>query len=440
MQERLAHTLFDEGLVKKTDRILCAVSGGADSMVMSYLLHRIGLDIVIAHCNFQLRDSESDADESFVSQFCSENNIPFVYKRFNTKAYSRANKLSIQEAARKLRYDWFEEQKEQHKCDWICTAHNLSDNAETILINQIRGTGIKGLTGIPVQRDNILRPMLTFSAKEIRTYANEQNVAYRIDSSNASDTYMRNALRHHVTPELMKIDAGFEQTFADNAARIQEASTLLDTFISEFKKQHITVSSGNLMIPKNELLSFPHPHIILSKLVTNAGFESDQLKQLIASNTVGRRIESDTHSLYVDRKHLVLKSKATSHPTLHLKTLGSYQFGQSSITISVKRKAEITIPLSKNEVIVEKDVLHQSIEVREWQISDRIKPFGMQGHKLVSDVLIDNKVSSSIKKDVPILVVDETVMWVAGICFSEDFRVRLASLKPSDELLHIKLS
>jgi len=441
MQERLGHILFNEGKVKKTDRILCAVSGGADSIVMTYLMSQLGINVVVAHCNFQLRGKESDDDQSFVADFCNSHSIPFLTKSFDTIGYSRVNKTSIQEAARELRYKWFEEVLENENCSWVCTAHNLSDNAETMMINQLRGTGINGLSGIPVKRGSILRPMLQFSSSEIRTYATDHKIAFRVDSSNHSDAYLRNSIRHHVSPELAHIDSGFERTFLGNANKIKESVELLDALVSDFKHRHVKTTGNVVFIPKNELYSFPHPHIIVSKLVLNGHFDITQIKQLLESNEVGKRIESPSHELHSDRDYFILKSITDkSEAPLMLTQKGGFDYEGYSITLAHGSLKDLHFPLPKNEIAIESTCLEQSIEVRSWNQADQIQPFGMRGHKLVSDVFTDNKIASALKQEVPIFCVKNTILWVGGLCFSERFKLDLGKLHPSTEVLHITLT
>ncbi len=441
MQERLGHILFNEGKVKKTDRILCAVSGGADSIVMTYLMSQLGVDIVVAHCNFQLRGNESDEDEAFVADFCDKHGIPFVTKSFDTIGYSRVHKNSIQEAARDLRYAWFNQVSEIENCHWICTAHNLSDNAETMLINQLRGTGIKGLTGIPFKRESLLRPMLEFSSSEIRAYANDNKLAYRVDSSNHSDAYLRNSLRHRVTPELLQIASGFESTFLANANRIKESVTLLDAFVLDFKHRHVKRDGKTVFIPKKKLYSYPHPHIIVSKLLRNGNFEMGRIKQLLASNDVGKRIESVSHTLHSERDYFILKPISDEKiPTLDIRATGHFEFENWTISVVKRVLNDVKFPLSKSEIVIQSDVLAQSIQVRSWHQSDRIRPFGMKGNKLISDVLTDNKISSALKPEIPIFTIDDTIFWVGGLCFSELFKLNLNATDQSTEVVHITLS
>ena len=432
MQERLDHILFNEGFIKKTDRIVCAVSGGADSVVMVHLLNAIGLPIVVAHCNFMLRGNESDLDAQFVEKLCANLRIPFHSKRFDTEAFSTSNHVSIQEAARKLRYEWFEQLRQELTFDLIATAHNKTDQLETVLINQIRGTGLSGLTGIPNKRESIIRPMLSFTQKEIRQYASENKIDYRNDSSNASDKYLRNKLRHNVLPSLLDIEPNIESIVTRNSTHLQEYDSLFDHVISMVKKEHVRTTNGITFILINVVHCYPHQHIILYRLLSNTGFSYEQFRDITSSKDVGSHIQNDAFNISKDRTdYIVRPTEKNTFEAITISKLGTYHFGRKTILVEEQDRSSLKLPFPKNKCVVDRSVLHQSIAVRSVVVGDKIQPFGLTGSKLVSDVLIDNKVANSLKSLVPIFEVDQEILWVGGYCFSEKYRINPDSSEDS---------
>jgi tRNA(Ile)-lysidine synthase len=441
MQERLEHILFNEGLVKKTDRILCAVSGGADSIILATLLKDSGLKIGVAHCNFQLRGKESDADMAFVEEFCLTKNIKFHSTIFETDNISKLKKKSIQETARELRYDWFKEIRLSEGYDLLATGHNQTDNLETILINQIRGTGLQGLTGIPTKRGLIIRPLIQFSASEIRSYAKEKSIPYRDDSSNATTDYLRNKLRHNVLPQLRSIEPNIESIFSKNAAKTKESLDLLIALTQDFKTRYIQTKNGLTYIPIQALHNYPHPHLLLSKLLPTDCFNFDQLKDLVTSKSIGKYVEGDLHRLTKDREHYILSSIIVKpiNP-VRITESGTFTFGLQSIQVELVTFSTITFPISQNCCILDSSHLYDGIDVCVWEQSDVIQPFGMRGTKLVSDVFTDNKVAEPVKKLIPVFKSNNEIFWVGELCFSERFRMDLSKLSRSNKVCKITIS
>ncbi len=227
-----------------TSKLLLALSGGVDSMVLADLLIQSGLKFSVAHCNFQLRGKASDGDSSFIEEFCKENQIDFFIKKFDVQGYQKTGNYSIQMAARNLRYDWFDELIQQYQFDFLLTAHQLDDSIETFLINLSRGTGIEGLTGIKKQKGKILRPLLPFSKNEILDYAEKNNVKWREDDSNNSDDYLRNKIRHRIIPVLKEINPNFAKSFTKSLNYLESDCELITFQIEKIKKK-IFVNQGD---------------------------------------------------------------------------------------------------------------------------------------------------------------------------------------------------
>lgn len=432
MQERLDHILFNEGFLKKTDRIMCAVSGGADSVVMTHLFNALGVPIIVAHCDFQLRGNESDQDAIFVESMCVDLGLPFHVKRFDTIGYSKQNNLSIQEAARALRYTWFESLRKEEKCDFIATAHNKTDNLETVLINQIRGTGLSGFTGISEKRDKIIRPILSFTSDEIRKYATQQNIRFRNDSSNASDKYLRNNLRHHILPKLIEIEPNIESIVLRNSTQMLEYDGLIEHVVADIKVRYITTKNDIIYIPISVVNSYPHPHLILYRLVSHSGLNYAQIHDLTQSTEVGTYIENADFKMSRDRTHYLLqKSVSINLSPISIDKCGVYSFADKKIRVQEIKGSDIELPMAQNACIIHRSVLETGIHVRTWSRADKIQPFGMSGSKLISDVLIDHKVPNLLKTYVPIFEVKEEIMWVGEYCFSEKFKMDLNSIQTS---------
>jgi len=228
----------------KERKLLVAVSGGLDSVVLTHLCHVLNLDITLAHCNFKLRGKESDEDENFVLELANKLDLEVVVESFDTETFANTEKLSIQMAARELRYDWFFNLAENLKFDDILTAHHADDNLETFLINLTRGTGLNGLTGIPEVNENIVRPLLSFSREQLENYASENNIIWREDASNASDKYLRNKLRHHVIPILKELNPQLLQNFENTQNNLQDTKRIIEDTIAKVQNKVVTVEGG----------------------------------------------------------------------------------------------------------------------------------------------------------------------------------------------------
>lgn len=422
MQERLAHIVFDEIGVKKSDRILIAVSGGADSIVLLRLLRNLGHTISAAHCNFSLRGEESDEDERFVRELCDDLGIELYCKRFETGLYAQQNKLSIQEAARNLRYTWFFELLSQHNHTFLATAHHKTDNLETVLINQIRGTGIKGYEGITSRpKQQIIRPLLHFTSKEIRALATEKNWAFRNDSSNDSLKYLRNQLRKKVIPKLLEIEPNLEEIVLRNSQQAQEHNALFESLINQHIKPLITEVQYGFNIPILPIQGYPQCHILLYNILSIHGFSYPQCVQIAMSRTVGSTFESNTALLTVDREFYMVSMKVNTPTPIQINNTGTYTYGNYSISVEETTYNPSKLKLDKNTCLILKP--DTPLFVRSWKKGERIQPFGTKGSKPISDVFIDAKVPLHKKPQTPILATPSDVIWVAGLCFSEKFKL-----------------
>lgn len=290
----------------KGKKLLLAVSGGLDSMVLTQLLQQLDYEIVVMHCNFQLRGLESFGDQQFIQEYSQQNDVPFVFTQFDTEAFANDFKVSTQVAARELRYSWFYEQLEILKADYILTAHHADDNLETFLINLSRGTGLEGLTGIPVQNEKVIRPLLSFSRQEIEDYAVANKIEWREDSSNASDKYLRNKIRHHLIPILKELNPAFISSFEKTQTFLKEAQDLVDDAAIMVYQQVAREEGEDIYFDLVRLLQLPNFNSYLYQWLKEFGFTAwEDIYELVNSQS-GKQVVAPYFRLIKDRDCLIL--------------------------------------------------------------------------------------------------------------------------------------
>ena len=397
----------------KDKKLLLAVSGGIDSMVLMHLFQQLNYDIAIAHCNFQLRGKESDGDEMLVKEICQDGYIPYFIESFDTEKYSRDNKLSIQLAARKLRYDWFQELLSENQLDYLVTAHHLDDTIETFLINFIRGTGLEGLTGIPAENGKIIRPLLPFSREEIEHYATENKVQWREDSSNASDKYVRNKLRHNIVPTLKELNTGFLESFQNTLYHLQQAKSLVEDATHLVYERVVAKSEQQLKIDLELLLQYPNYKAYLYQWLKEYGFTSwDDIYDLVQAQS-GKQVFSETHILLKDRTILQLYPKIK----LDEQTIYKIEKEQTNLNfpLNLSFSKAVNISLNVNRIIfVDVDKVQFPLELRKWHKGDYFYPAGMNGKKKLSKYFKDEKYSLLDKENQWLLCSNDQIVWVIG--------------------------
>jgi len=311
----------------KEARILIAISGGLDSVVLTHLCHQLELNTALAHCNFNLRGNESNADEAFVIKLGEEIDAEVFVQNFDTEDYANQEKLSIQMAARELRYNWFSDLAERLQFDYILTAHHADDNLETFLINLTRGTGLNGLTGIPEINDNIIRPLLPFSRDELEAYASTNDLEWREDSSNTSDKYLRNKLRHHVIPVLKETSPELLQNFKKTLENLNDSADIVDESLNAVAKRAIdTIDDYQITFKISEFKKVNNSKAYLYEMFKNYGFTqwNDILNLLDAQS--GKQVFSETHRLVKDREHLILADRNDDSRSDHFWKTAQYSF------------------------------------------------------------------------------------------------------------------
>ena len=397
----------------KDKKLLLAVSGGIDSMVLMHLFQQLNYDIKIAHCNFQLRGKESDADELFVKVKSEKLKVKSYFIRFDTENYSKENKLSIQLAARKLRYQWFQELLLENQLDYLVTAHHLDDNVETFLINFTRGTGLEGLTGIPAQNGNIIRPLLAFSRLEIENYALENEIQWREDSSNASDKYFRNKLRHVIVPILKELNTGFLDSFQNTLHHLQQAESLVNDASKLVYEKVVEEKESQLEIHLKPLLEFQNYKAYLYQWLKSYGFSAwNDIYDLVDAQS-GKQIFSETHFLLKDREKLILSVRKSSN--------------EEEIYVIKSLDDKVNIPLKlrfykgvnifethSNCIFVDESKLKFPLTIRKWQEGDYFYPSGMSGKKKLSKYFKDEKYSLLDKENQWLLGSEDQIVWVVG--------------------------
>ena len=392
-------------------RILLAVSGGIDSMVALYLFQQLKIDFFVAHCNFNLRGKESEEDEKFVKQFCKENNISFFVQSFETKKYAKENNLSIQVAARNLRYEWFYTLLEEQKLDFIVTAHHQDDVVETFLIHLTRGTGIEGLTGIPEVNGKIIRPLLPFSREEIEKYATENKIKWREDSSNSSDKYLRNRIRHDVVLILKELNSSFLQSFQNTINHLKQSKSVLDNHSKSVLSDLISHKENNQILNIKKLLLLENYQFYLYQWLSEYGFKAwNDIYDLVQSQT-GKIIHSETHELLKNRNELILYIKSNSNNDAFFTIDKNQKEVKVPLKIDISNVSDI-LNEDTNCIFVDEDKLQFPLQIRKWNTGDYFYPKGMQGKKKLTKFFKDEKYSLLDKSNSWLLCSDNEIVWV----------------------------
>lgn len=428
MLHKLREYIAKQVLIDKKEKVLLAVSGGIDSMVLLHLLLKEGYEVGVAHCNFQLRGKESNADEQFVKNACAEHKIPFFVKRFNTSQLSTQHKTGIQETARNIRYEWFSELMHQKGYDKLATAHQATDQLETIMLNLARGTGLKGLEGIPVKSGNLIRPLLFATRKEIETFAHKNQIRYREDSSNASDKYARNRVRLHMLPELLRINTQAVDHIRHTSEIVQEANAFIEAETSKWFQKHSYPVAEGVALEIKPLLRHKTPAFLLFYVLQPFGFNKDQVGQILTAiqGQPGKIFKSATHQLLKDRSVFIIS------PLTELKETGvAYRIETEKGKITAagfelkwkKKKVPAQLPKAENKVCLDLAKLKFPLLIRPWKEGDRFQPLGMKGKKKLSDFLTDQKISRNLKEQMMVLVSDAKIAWVINQRIDDQFKV-----------------
>ncbi len=427
-KEKLAAFINEHSLFQPKTPVLLGVSGGIDSTTMCYLFRECGFNFGIAHINFQLRGYESDEDEKFVTELAQQFRVAFFTERFDTALFAKENKISIQMAARTLRYGWLEQIRRTNSYHFVATAHHQDDRIETVLLNMFRGSGIRGLHGMKPKQDKIIRPMLCFSRDEIESFAGLNHIPFRQDRSNFETEYYRNKIRHEIIPSIEKHYPSFKNTFSENIEKWKDAEWLYDQMVSQVKKKVMEKKGEETFISISRLKLFPVIQNVLFEILKEFDFNTDQSRQVAASlNSIsGKIFYSSTHRLIKDRKHLIILLKDNEFSSEILIFESDQQVSILSLHMVLKsiEKNNFIIPKENAVHCLDQNLLEFPLLLRRWKKGDYFYPFGMKKKKKkISDYLIDKKIPLHQKDKIFVIESGGKIVAVAGERIDERFKI-----------------
>jgi tRNA(Ile)-lysidine synthase len=419
-------------LFARDNKILLAISGGKDSVLMLHMFKAIGVNIGVAHCNFNLRGDEAQRDENFVKMLSASLDVPFYLTHFDTKKYAAENKISTQMAARDLRYQWFEEIRVKYGYDLVASAHHQNDTVETMLINLTRGTGISGLHGILPKRQHLIRPLLFLNRNEIDEIIDKNHLDFVEDSSNQSTHYTRNKIRLGVIPKLKEINPDLEKTFTENAVRFAEVEAFLNTEVEKLATKILQKKDDGIYIAMDEIVKLNPQRLLFFELLKPYGFTESVVQEILShlNSLSGTHFFSSTHQAIINRDYLVIAEKNVDsifNQFIHPSTQ-NILFGKDEIALSFS--SEIKFEVDHYKAFVNADKLIFPLIVRNWQNGDKFIPLGMRQPKKVSDYFIDEKVPIHLKATTPILINGNgDIVWIVGMRQDNRYKLTAATKK-----------
>lgn len=424
MLGKINQYIQDNGLIKSPDRLLLAVSGGVDSMVLLHIFQKLPYVIGVAHMNFGLRENDSDADEQFVKKYCEENQIQFYSKKVDTIQYMEANKLSIQMAARELRYNWFETLKKENNYHHVLTAHHSDDSIETIFINIIRGTGLRGLKGIS-SNENAIRPLLQISRLEIEEYAKLNNIKWREDVSNSKDVYLRNKLRLKILPMFDELGKHWRESML----QLSEDVALAEKMLGKFYEENIDALYSDNKIFIEQLHKIDNGDWLLRNLLIRLGFTHSTISDILLNLNIqnGKTYESDGFILVRERGYYSVIDKA-QNSSQH----NSYYISQNDLEcvmkngrVSIKKinVDDFDKKYIQGDAYLDFDLLRFPLTVRKWELGDYFIPMGMKGKKKLSDYFIDEKFTFQQKENTFVIVSEGNIVCILGHRIDDRYKI-----------------
>ena len=425
MLHKISTYIDKHNLLRAGDTVIVGLSGGADSVALLHVLVRLNYACIAAHCNFHLRGEESDQDEVFARQIAGSLHIPYYNKDFDTIGYAEQQHISVEMAARELRYNWFETLRTAHNARVIAVAHHQDDSVETVLLNLIRGTGIRGLSGIRPVRDSIVRPFLETTRQEILDWLSSQNITYRTDSSNLSDKYTRNYLRLHILPMMETLNPSVKETIARTAGHLSDIAVIYTDFI-EKERQRLMDKQQRISVP--DLLQSVAPQTILYELIKPFGFTR------LLSESVYHSLSGEPGKIFYapdsgfqivkDRDFLLITAKQTKNNTVY--TIHANDAIETPIRLTTKRSertADFRIEKSKTAVSFDFDKLTFPLTLRTWRKGDWFVPFGMKGRKKLSDYFSDRKFDRNRKEQTWLLCNGSDIIWIIGERMDDRYKI-----------------
>jgi tRNA(Ile)-lysidine synthase len=428
MHEAFQQFIFEKQLLAPGEKTLVAASAGVDSTVLCHLFRQAGFLFEIAHCNFQLRGEASGGDELFVKKLAVQLGVAFHSARFGTTEFAEQHKISIQVAARTLRYDWLEEVRQTAACQHIATAHHLGDSIETVLFNFTKGCGIRGLHGILPKNGRIIRPLLFATKEQILGFAQQEKIDFREDASNLTVKYTRNKIRHEVVPVLEEVNPSFQKSAGETIERLREAEALYDFSLQKIRENVLEETGEGWQISIEKLRSSPAPSTVLYELLLPFGFNNDQVKQILQNteHQPGKMFYSPTHRLLVDRLFLILSKEENVGKVIEVAAISSspVRLPEGRLTLKLVEEPPAVFEKTDNTAWLDYDRLTFPLKLRRWQPGDVFQPLGMGGrHRKLQDFFSDLKLSRFEKEKIWLLESGGEIAWVTGMRLDERFKV-----------------
>lgn len=430
LQQKFSASVREQQLFDQGTPLLIAVSGGLDSVVLCALCQQAGFAFTIAHCNFQLRGTESDRDEAFVQSLGKQFNVKVISKKFDTSAYAEGNKISIQEAARTLRYEWFDEllTREMPASAILVTAHHADDTIETALMHYFRGTGLHGLTGIPAVNGKIRRPLLQIYKEELKSFADENGISWVEDSSNEKSAYTRNLFRNELLPAIEKVYPQVKQNLLRNIKRFSDTEHLLNSLTSQLLNKLIRKKGNELHVPVNQLLGYNNRSLIYA-LIQPYSFTEKQVDELLKLADA----DNGQYILSPDGQHRVIKNRhwfilcpaqqQDNNILLIDEGVGTISFPAGTLKIEEKEYTGQPIPSGSSDAWLDLKEIQFPLILRKWKTGDYFYPLGMRKKKKIARFLIDQKLSATAKENTWVIESNKRICWVIGMRIDDRFRI-----------------
>jgi len=427
MKNKIQNFISEKSLFQKDDKLILGISGGADSVCLMHILFSLGYSFDLAHCNFNLRGEESDKDESFVRSLAEEYKLQLHVKQFDVERYASENNISIQMAARDLRYSWFHQLLVSENGKYIAIAHHANDHTETFLINLVRGSGLKGLLGIKYRAGYIVRPLMAVSRNEIENFLQGNDILFREDSSNKSLKYLRNQVRHELVPLLEKMNPGIQKTISNEMKVLEGVAHIYYANIDHVRKELIENQNGVIQLKIASLLALTPLNNYLYELLSPYGFLTIDSIAKSLNGQSGKQFFSTTHQLIIDREYVFISVLEKDKMTVEIPE-GDFQL-DTPIAMKFTTVSGNNISLGTSTAELDADKLKFPLILRKWSVGDKFIPLGMQSFKKISDFFIDNKFSILEKKRQWLLCSGENIVWVIGYRIDQRFRVESTTKK-----------
>jgi tRNA(Ile)-lysidine synthase len=440
MNHQFKQFIAENNLFQPADKVLLAISGGIDSMVMWQLFEVCGLNYSVIHCNFRFRGAESDADEALVTRMADERGVQLYVKKFDTREYASLTGVSIEMAARELRYNWFREILSEEKIPWLATAHHQDDLLETFFINLVRKTGIKGLTGFKPRNGSLIRPMLFTCRREIEEWAALQQVEYRTDLTNQELIFQRNFIRHQIIPSLEQLNQAFRKNLTETIANLRDVEDFYDTEVNRQLKRITNADSANPELSVSALLKMAHPKQLLFEWMSRYDFNPATIDQVFnfLEAEPGKQFYSRTHRLIIDRNRLIISDlKEKKEQLFYLDKNDLELFDPVHLSMSITEGDIPALDPDPRVAYLDAGKLEYPLVLRKWQPGEYFQPLGMQGFKKLSDFFVDQKFSIPEKEQTWIVYSGDKVVWIVGHRIDNRFRITRETSKVLMLRLHL---